>query len=43
LIFALYERPDGVEIRDSSRIAYDIDGNEARRGAARVNGPAIVW
>ena len=43
MIFALYERPDGVEIGDSLRIAYDIDGNEARRGAARVNGPAIVW
>jgi quercetin dioxygenase-like cupin family protein len=43
LIFALYERPDGVEIGDSSRIVYDIDRNEARRGAAGVNGPAIVW
>jgi quercetin dioxygenase-like cupin family protein len=43
LIFALYERPDGVEVGDSSRIVYDIDDNEARRGAARVNGPAIVW
>ena len=43
MIFALYERPDGVGVGDSLRIAYDIDANEARRGAAGVNGPAIVW
>jgi quercetin dioxygenase-like cupin family protein len=43
LILALYEQPDGVDIADPSRIVYDIDGNEARRGPARVNGPAIVW
>ena len=43
MIFALYEQPDGVDIADPTGIVYDIDSNEARRGAARVNGPAIVW
>jgi quercetin dioxygenase-like cupin family protein len=43
LNFALYERPHGAEVGDSSHIVYDIAGNEARRGAARVSGPAIVW
>jgi hypothetical protein len=43
LIFSLYERPDGVAVGDSTRIVYDLARNEAHRGAARVDGPAIVW
>jgi quercetin dioxygenase-like cupin family protein len=43
LIFALYERPDGVAVADESRVVYDIARTVASRGAARVDGPAIVW
>jgi hypothetical protein len=43
LIFALYERPEGVAVGDETRIVYDVARNEAHRGAARVDGPAIVW
>jgi quercetin dioxygenase-like cupin family protein len=43
LILALYERPEGVAIGDETRVVYDLRRNEAHRGAARVDGPAIVW
>ena len=43
MIFALYERPDGVAVGDASRVVYDLTRNEAHLGAARVEGPAIVW
>ncbi len=43
MILALYERPAGVAVGDSSRIVYDLTRNVAHRGAARVDGPAIVW
>jgi quercetin dioxygenase-like cupin family protein len=43
LIFALYERPDGVAVADSSRLVYDVENDTALRGAARVGGPAVVW
>lgn len=43
MIFALYERPEGVAIGDPSRVAYDVVGNAAFRGSARIDGPAIVW
>jgi quercetin dioxygenase-like cupin family protein len=43
LIFARYERPDGVAVGDATRVVYDFERNEAHRGAARVEGPAVVW
>ncbi len=42
-MIALHERPDGVAIGDEWRVAYDIEGDRALRGPARVDGPAIVW
>lgn len=43
MIFALHERPDGVETEPGSRVVYDLERNEAHYGAARVDGPAVVW
>jgi hypothetical protein len=43
LNFALWERPDGIEIEAGPHVAYDIERNQARFGAARVAGPALVW
>jgi hypothetical protein len=40
---SLYEHPEGVETRPGDRVVYDIGANEARFGAARVDGPALVW
>jgi quercetin dioxygenase-like cupin family protein len=43
LILALYDRPDGVETEPGNSVVYDVDANEARFGAARVAGRALVW
>jgi len=43
LKLALHEHPDGVETESGSRVVYDLERNEARFGAARVEGPALVW
>jgi quercetin dioxygenase-like cupin family protein len=43
LIFALHERPEGVLTEDGPRVVYDLDRNEAHLGAARIDGPALVW
>jgi len=43
LIFALHERPRGVETGDGLRVVYDLERNEAHFGAAYVDGPALVW
>lgn len=40
---ALHEHPDGVETEAGPRIVYDLERNEAHLGAARVDGPALVW
>ena len=40
---SLHERPDGVETEAGSRVVYDLGRNAAHLGAARVDGPAIVW
>ena len=40
---ALHERPDGVETEPGPRVVYDLERNEAWFGAARVDGPALVW
>jgi quercetin dioxygenase-like cupin family protein len=43
LIFALHEEPEGVVTESGPRVVYDLERNEARLGAARVDGPAVVW
>jgi len=43
VIFALVEHPNGVETLPGRRVAYDLDRDEAHFGAARVDGPALVW
>jgi len=43
LILALYEHPDGVTTEHGPRVVYDLDRGEACLGAARVDGPALVW
>jgi hypothetical protein len=40
---SLYEHPDGVETAPGNRVAYDLERNEARFGAARIEGPALVF
>ena len=40
---ALHEHPDGVETEEGPRVVYDLAQNEAHLGAARVDGPALVW
>lgn len=39
----LTEHPGGVETEPGNRIVYDVARDEAHFGAARVDGPAIVW
>jgi hypothetical protein len=39
----LTERPEGVETDPGNRVVYDLAGNEAHFGAARVDGHALVW
>jgi hypothetical protein len=39
----LTEHPDGVETEPGNRIVYGLAANEAHFGAARVDGPALVW
>jgi quercetin dioxygenase-like cupin family protein len=43
LSLVLSEHPDGVATEAGSRVVYDLERNEAYFGAARVDGPAIVW
>jgi len=43
LIFALLEHPEGVETKAGNRVIYDLERNAAHFGAARVDGPALVW
>lgn len=40
---SLHEHPSGVGTEPGNRIVYDIDANAAHFGAARVDGPALVW
>ena len=40
---SLHEHPHGVATEPGARVLYDIEANEAHFGAARVDGPAIVW
>ncbi len=43
MIFALHERPDGVETTGGASIVYDLTNGTAHLGAVRVDGPALVW
>lgn len=43
MIFSLHEHPDGVATEEGPRVVYDLDRGEASLGAARVDGPALVW
>jgi quercetin dioxygenase-like cupin family protein len=43
LIFALYERPEGVEAEPGARVVYDLAANVAHSPGERVDGPALVW
>ncbi len=41
--FSLYDHPGGVETGAGNRVVYDVGGNEAFFGAAKVGGRALVW
>lgn len=41
--FSLHERPGGAETAAGARVVYDLARNEAHLGAARIEGPALVW
>jgi quercetin dioxygenase-like cupin family protein len=43
LSLVLAEHPHGVETEDGRWVVYDLERNEAYVGAARVDGPAVVW
>jgi len=43
LSLRLTEHPDGVETESGNRVVYDLERDEAHFGAARVDGPALVW
>jgi hypothetical protein len=43
LSLVLTEHPEGVETEPGNRIAYDLERNLAYYGAARIDGPAVVW
>jgi|RhiMetdeSRZDD1v2_1073273.scaffolds.fasta_scaffold223236_2 quercetin dioxygenase-like cupin family protein len=40
---SLHEHPEGVQTAEGAQITYDLAGNEAHLGAARVEGPAVVF
>jgi hypothetical protein len=43
LSLTLEEHPEGAETEPGNRVVYDLECNEAHFGAARVDGPALVW
>ena len=43
MILVLYEHPDGVDAAGGTRVVFDLERDEARTGATRVDGPALVW
>jgi len=43
LILALQEHPEGVVTTGGNHIVYDLRANRAYFGAARVEGPGLVW
>ena len=43
MIFALFEHPDGVAAELGTCVVYELERGVAQRGAARADGPALVW
>ncbi len=43
MILAFEEHPEGVVTTDGNHVVYDLATNRAHLGAARVEGPALVW
>ena len=43
MLISLFEHPNGVETAAGNRVVYDVAADEARFGAARVAGAAVVW
>ena len=43
MIFALHEHAAGVEAEPDALVTFDLAGDVAHAGAARVDGPALVW
>jgi hypothetical protein len=43
LILRLTDHHDGVETGPGDHVVYDVEGDEAHFGAARVDGRALVW
>ncbi len=43
LILVFEEHPEGVVTTDGNHVVYDLATNQAHFGAARVEGPAVVW
>jgi quercetin dioxygenase-like cupin family protein len=43
LSLELAEHPAGVDTETGARVVYDLEAGEAHLGAARVDGPALVW
>lgn len=43
MLLSLTHHPDGVDTGPGNRIAYDIGRDAAYVGAARIDGPALVW
>jgi hypothetical protein len=43
VILELTEYPEGLETEAGNRVVYDLGRDEAHFGAARVDGPALVW
>jgi hypothetical protein len=43
LILALHEHPEGVVTTGGNHIVYDLRTNQAHFGAARIEGPGLVW
>jgi hypothetical protein len=43
LILRLTDHHDGVETEAGDHVVYDVDGDRAHVGAARIEGRALVW
>jgi quercetin dioxygenase-like cupin family protein len=43
VIFALYERPQGVTTGSPTDVVYDLEGDVASRGGQAVDRPALQW
>ena len=43
MILRLTQHPDGVTTEPGDRVVYDVERDEAYRGATHVDGHALVW